>query len=201
MFPASYSTSLSEQRHARWPAALLLLTALTAATLAGCGFQLRGVIPLPPEMSATYIDTADRFSDLYASLRLALEANNVRVVEQRTQADAVLRITGEDSGERVLSVSARNIPREFEVFYTVNFELLLNGRQRLVDQRVSQTRSYTWRETEVLGKAEEGRRVRRALADDLAVRMLRRLSSAENEHNDSADNNDNGNASTATPPG
>jgi len=206
MSPASYSISLSEPRHVRWPAVLLLAALLMAATLAGCGFQLRGVIPLPPEMSATYIDTADRFSDLYASLRLALEANNVRVVEQRTQADAVLRITSEDSGERVLSVSARNIPREFEVFYTVNFELLLNGEQRLVDQRVSQTRSYTWRETEVLGKAEEGRRVRRALADDLAVRMLRRLSSAENEHNDSADNNDNNNndygkASTATPPG
>lgn len=145
--------------------------------MVGCGFQLRGVIPLPPEMAATYIETPDRFSELYDSLRRTLRANGVRVVDHRRDADAVIRIRHDETGERVLSVSARNIPREFEVFYIVEFDLAVNGETRLSDQRIVQTRAYTWRETEVLGKAEEGRRIRRALADDLASRMLRRMSS------------------------
>lgn len=154
------------------------LAAVALLLVAGCGFQLRGVIPLPPEMGMTYIETSDRFTDLYTSLRRGLEANGVVVVEERRPGVAVIRLREEESGERVLSVSARNIPREFEVFYIVGFELALNGETRLSDQRIVQTRAYTWNETQVLGKAEEGRRVRQALADDVASRMLRRMSSA-----------------------
>lgn len=157
-----------------------LATATLALLASACGFQLRGSIPLPPDMASTYIETEDRFSDLYASLRVGLEANGVRVSEDRRSADGVIRILVDDSGERVLSVSARNIPREFEVYYIVEFELLLDGQLRMSEQRIVQTRAYTWRETEVLGKAEEGRRVRRALADDVVSRMLRRMSSADN---------------------
>ncbi len=181
MFRANCSTSWSEVSSARRPRLALaaaLLVATLALALAGCGFQLRGVIPLPPEMAATYIETPDRFSELHNSLRETLRANGVQVVEDRRQADAVIRIRQDETGERVLSVSARNIPREFEVFYIVEFELAVAGEIRLDDQRIVQTRAYTWRETEVLGKAEEGRRIRRALADDLASRMLRRMSSA-----------------------
>ena len=176
MSPANCSISSSEPPRA---AAWVCLAA--ALLLGGCGFQLRGVIPLPPEMSVTYIDTADRFTDLYASLRRGLEANGVQVVEQRRPGVAVIHLRGEESGERVLSVSARNIPREFEVYYIVEFELALNGEIRMTDQRIVQTRAYTWDETEVLGKAEEGRLVRQALADDVASRMLRRMSSANDD--------------------
>lgn len=178
MCQASCSTSSSDRSRTGQVIGWLATAALALVTSA-CGFQLRGSIPLPAEMASTYIETQDRFSDLYSSLRLGLEANGVRVSEDRRSAVAVIRILDDETGERVLSVSARNIPREFEVFYIVEFELLLDGEQRLSEQRIVQTRAYTWRETEVLGKAEEGRRVRRALADDVASRMLRRMSSAD----------------------
>ncbi|MCC5860354.1 MAG: hypothetical protein JJT93_00420 [Gammaproteobacteria bacterium] len=181
MFRANCSISWSEGVGVRRPCRTLfqaLLATGLALAVAGCGFQLRGVIPLPPEMAATYIETPDRFSELHTSLREALRANGMRVVEDRREASAVVRLLQDETGERVLSVSARNIPREFEVFYIVEFELDVDGETRLRDQRIVQTRAYTWRETEVLGKAEEGRRIRRALADDLASRMLRRMSSA-----------------------
>ena len=169
-------------RHTR-RAAWVAMLAAAAVLVTACGFQLRGVVPLPPEMTRTYIDSPDRFSDLYRSLRRGLADNGVEVVDNRADADAVLRLRQEDFGERVLSVSARNIPREFEVYYIVDFQLEVNGSVRLDDQRIVQTRSYTWLETEVLGKAEESRRIRQALADDLVVRMLRRLSSVEDNNN------------------
>ncbi len=180
MCQASCSTLSSDLPRTAGRVTGWLATAALAMVSAACGFQLRGSIPLPSDMASTYIETEDRFSDFYASLRLGLEANGVRVSEDRRGADAVIRILADEAGERVLSVSARNIPREFEVYYIVEFELLLDGELRMSDQRIVQTRAYTWRETEVLGKAEEGRRVRRALADDVVSRMLRRMSSADN---------------------
>ena len=164
----------------RLPGARLVSVLLLAGVLlAGCGFQLRGVVALPPEMSATYLDAPDRFSTLYRSLRSGLAASGVQIVDERSRATAVLHVHSEETGERVLAVSARNVPREFEVFYIVDFGLSINGDARLVNQQLVETRSYTWNETQVLGKAEEGRRVQRALAEDLVVRMLQQISSVD----------------------
>jgi LPS-assembly lipoprotein len=147
------------------------------AMLSGCGYSLQGGTgELPPATAATYLDTDDPYSDFYASLRDVLRDRGAEVVESPQDASAVLRIIEDDSGQRILSVSARNVPREYEIFYLVTFSLEAGGDELLPPESLLVTRSYTFNELQVLGKSAEERALRQSLARDLALRVVRRLS-------------------------
>ena len=81
------------------------------------------------------------------------------------------------TGERILSVSVRNIPREYEVYYTVAYNFRRNGELLLERPSLTLTRDYTWSETEVLGKTREERQLRALIVDDLVDTILRQLAS------------------------
>ena len=87
--------------------------------LAGCGFQLQGALTVPPEMERTYISAEDRHSGFYRDLRAAFKAAGINLVDSPTDATATFTIAFDNTDQRVLSVSARNVPTEYEVFYTV----------------------------------------------------------------------------------
>ena len=144
--------------------------------LAGCGFQLRGAATVPPEMSTTYIETADRHSLFYRRLRDEFRNAGVQVVASPGDASATFSILSDTTGQRVLSVSARNVPREFEVYYTVLYEVATADRTLLAPRTQTLTRDYTWDETLVLGKEREEQLLREAIADDLVHIVLIQLS-------------------------
>lgn len=144
-----------------------------SATLvvASCGFQMRGQPDLPAEMSRTFIAAVDRQSLFYRKLKAELRQNGVEIVESPLDATAVLNILDDETGQRVLSVSARNIPREYEVFYQITYSLQNDERTVLGPQEQAVARDYTYNETLVLGKALEEEQMRNAIADDL-VRVV-----------------------------
>ena len=146
----------------------VLAVALIAA---GCGFHMRGQPTLPAELARTYLSSTDRQSLFYRKLKSELRQNGVDVVESPVDATAVLTILRDETGQRVLSVSARNIPREFEVFYSVSYRLQDDTRTMIEAQEQTLTRDYTYDETLVLGKAREEDLIREAIADDL-VRVV-----------------------------
>jgi len=151
----------------------LLLPLLLVVT--ACGFQLRTAPQLPPEMARTYIDTKDRHSEFYRSLRRGLVEAGVDVVDSAADASAVFTVLNDDTDQRVLSVSARNVPREYEVFYTINYTVQTDTGILLAPQLQTATRDYTYDETKVLGKAQEEEQLRDALARDLVRIVLIQL--------------------------
>jgi LPS-assembly lipoprotein len=151
------------------------LVLLAAASLGACGFHLEGMTTLPTEAATTYIETEDRFSEFYVSMRDALRARGAEVVASPQEAGAVLRITEDLTDQRMLSVSARNIPREFEVFYQITFSFRAGDEELIESTSLVATRNYTFNETLVLGKNTEQTVLRESLAQDLARQVLRRI--------------------------
>jgi LPS-assembly lipoprotein len=154
---------------------VILLCLLSA--LAACGFHLRGVPQLPPQMARTYIDTSDPYSLFYRFLRQELAAAGVELVDSAAAANAVFSILSDETDQRVLSVSARNVPREYEVYYSVYFTVQSNDGLLLEPQLQTGTRDYTYDETQVLGKSREEELLREAIARDLVRIILIQLSS------------------------
>jgi len=148
---------------------------LCSALAAGCGFRLQGAEPLPSSMARTYLQTDEPRSEFYASLREALRRRGAEIVARPEDATSVLRILEDSTDERVMSVTARNLPREYEIFYAVTFALEADGEQLIEPESIVATRVYAWNENEVLGKTAEERILRQALAEDLARRVLRRI--------------------------
>lgn len=126
-------------------------------------------------MQTTYVESVEQRSEFYDSLSEVLRQRGLQLVDSRAEAGARLIISEDSSGQRVLSVTARNIPREYEVYYAVTFSLEAAGEPLIEPEVLVARRNYTYDETEVLGKEREESILRRALAEDLARQVVRRI--------------------------
>jgi LPS-assembly lipoprotein len=145
--------------------------------LSGCGWQLQGTAKLPEVMAVTYVESTDRYSDFSRALREDLASSGARVVGDEAQATATVRILQDKAGQRVLSVSARNTPAEYEVFYQIEYSVRTPKGELIAPQKLELKRDYTYDETKMLAKAREQSVLQEALAHDLSGLVLRRLRS------------------------
>ena len=132
---------------------------------------------MPPEMQRTYIEAVERNSQFHRELRRALLGADVELVDTPGQATAILTITVDETAQRVLSVSARNVPTEYEVYYSIEYAIVSGQANLLTTQFVTLTRDYTYDETLVLGKAREEALMRDAIVRDLVRIVLKQISS------------------------
>ena len=130
----------------------------------------------PAEMERTYISATDRHSAFYREFREALRMAGVDVVESAMDATATFTISYDETDQRVLSVSARNVPTEYEVYYTIRYTLDTPTENLLESQTLTLTRDYTYDSTLVLGKAREEALLREAIVDDLVRIVLKQVS-------------------------
>jgi len=151
------------------------LIVLSVTLLSGCGWKLQGTAKLPEVMSVTFVDTEDRFSDFNRALRQSLASSGAKLVTERKAATGVVKIHKDESGQRVLSVSARNTPEEYEAFYVVEYSVEGPSGELIPKQKLELTRDYSYDVTAVLAKQREQAVLREALARDLAGLVLRRL--------------------------
>jgi LPS-assembly lipoprotein len=149
---------------------------LGGVLLSGCGFHLQGALTTPVEMERTYIAPVERNSQFHRELRLQLQAAGVELVDSVVDATAILTISIDDTDQRVLSVSARNVPTEYEVYYTIEYALDSGENSLLARQLLTLTLDYTYDETLVLGKAHEEAMIREAMVKDLVRVVLKQIS-------------------------
>lgn len=130
---------------------------------------------VPAGMERTYIATDDRYSLFYRELRRQLQAGGVEIADTPADATAVFSIDADRTDQRVLSVSARNVPTEYEIYYFVQYSVD-RDEKNLVDRRtINLTRDYTYDVTLVLGKANEEAELREALVKDVVQIVLKQL--------------------------
>ena len=157
--------------------AVVMLVA--AASVNACGYRLEAADALPEVMGKTYVESGNPYSTLSLTLDRQLRAAGITITDRREEATAVLKLLRDDTGQRLLSVSADNVPEEYEVYYTVSYELSAEGQPRLEARPITVTRDYSYDKTDVLGKRREEEAIRSALAEDLVRLMMRRLASVE----------------------
>jgi len=146
------------------------------AALTACGFQLQGAFTPPADMARTYISTTDRNSPFYREFDERLRSAGVELVESGADATSTFSIFADETGQRVLSVSARNVPTEYEVFYTITYSFDSGTTGLMPQQTLTLTRDYTYDSTLVLGKAREEELLREAIVDDLVNVVMKQIS-------------------------
>jgi LPS-assembly lipoprotein len=147
-----------------------------AVALTACGFHLQGAVTAPPVMERTYIESGDSYSLFLRELKSGLRSAGVELTDSIADATAVFTITYDETAQRVLSVSARNVPTEYEVFYTVTYSLDSGADSLLPSQTLTLTRDYTYDPTLVLGKAHEEELLRDAIVQDLVRVVMKQIS-------------------------
>jgi LPS-assembly lipoprotein len=156
----------------------LILLSLALLLLSACGFHLRGAMEFSADVSTVYIQADDRYSPFYRELVAVIRKNNLGPASNSSGADAIIRVLRDDTMRRTLSVSARNVPVEFEIYYVVQCAVIVHGEQIVEPHRFILTRSYTYDETKVLGKANEDVMLTNALAQNLVGQLMQAISAA-----------------------
>jgi LPS-assembly lipoprotein len=158
-------------KRARFASLIALALALNA-----CGFHLQGRVPLPAALTTTRVIADDDQTDFVQGLRRALLTSGGKLTDSSERATGVVRIHKDEVTQKILSVSVNNIPREYEVTYTVEFSVEGTSGELLPSQKVSVTRDYSFDETKLLAKENEEALLREGMARDLVAIVMRRLS-------------------------
>ena len=153
-----------------------LAACMAVSLLVACGFRLQGTDTFPASMASTYIDAEDHYTPFYRDLRVALEQGGVTIAPSPINADAVIRVERDITGQKVLTISARNVPTEYEVFYAVRYSVWINGEEVLPSHALTLSQDYTYDETLVLGKNREAEIIRKAVSADLVRQVRHELS-------------------------
>ena len=145
--------------------------------LTGCGFRLAGGDPLPGILARPYLSVKDPYTDFAREFAHQLASAGALVQDVRAKSTATIEITQDLVEQRTLSVSARNIPTEYELTYTVTFAVQGPDKELLPPQTIHLARDYSFVESELLAKEHEADILRLQMAHDLTAIALRRLTS------------------------
>jgi LPS-assembly lipoprotein len=161
----------------RWamPSAPAILSAL--AMLSACGFRLAGSDPLPGVLARPYLSLKDPYTDFSREFEHQLKSAGATLQTVRANSTATVEVTKDLVEQRTLSVSATNIPTEYELTYTVTFAVKGPDKELLAPQTISLSKDYSFEENVLLAKEHEADILRQQMARDLVTIAMRRLTS------------------------
>ncbi|MEE4659285.1 MAG: LPS assembly lipoprotein LptE [Halieaceae bacterium] len=145
--------------------------------LAGCGFQLRGSIDLPPDWKALHLRSASPNGELANALRSAGGSAGIEWVE-REDANFVVDLGQEQFQNRNLSIGANARATEFEMTMRTLIRVTDKAGKELLPETEVQTVQIIVNDPEnIAGIAEESRLLRQEMRVNLVQQILRKLRS------------------------
>ena len=163
-----------------------VLLGLMTLLLAGCGFKMQGVTPMPFDSLAITIPQNTQFG---ADVRRAIRAASPGIViiepsaiqpSVKTVPQARLEQVSEVRNSRIVSINARGKPEEFELTLVYTFRLV-NAKNQIIlpDTTLSAARAMPFDERVVQAKEGEAVTLYRDMQKSLVARMMRRLTAPD----------------------
>ena len=145
--------------------------------LSGCGFELQNTGNLNEKIDSVYIQTIDPYSSFFRSIKDSLRNNGVMISDKRDEASYVLVIKEDISSDRILSISAKNTPMEYEIAYQVVWSLFKGNQEIISDIKHIETQDYSFDQNQLLGKRKEAEYLNDSLAAKISKGVLLKLGS------------------------
>jgi len=154
---------------------LLLLVPLIAAT--GCGFALRGNLPLPENTSGVAVSAASVQGRLARHFEERLSVYQIPYISDASTPSAILvQLQPESLERRLLSVFPTGQVAEYELIYSVAYTVKFPGKE-VIESRIEVLRDYQDDPDQVLAKSRELELVVSEMRKEAADRIIRLLSS------------------------
>lgn len=155
----------------------LIVWTLTLSLLAGCGWHLRGVTPMPDGYRILFIEGGN--TEIRNAIREQLEFNGAIITASAADAPVQLTIEDYDVEKRTLSINTNGQVAEYELNARLSVTLVrkLSDEQQSFD--VSARRTLTNDVNNVVATQQEETQTRQDLKTDLITRLIRRLQSLE----------------------
>ncbi|WP_018872230.1 LPS assembly lipoprotein LptE [Thioalkalivibrio sp. ALJ16] len=147
-----------------------------AASVAACGFQLRGSMDWPEALAPVHITGLSPRDSLYRELAVAFGSAGVEVVDQRPDRHgATLEIRSVRDQRRTLSVTETARVSEYELVRTVEARLRPVQGEAVELGPLQASRVYLFDGSAVLSRSEREETLREAMNRDLVAQLQRRM--------------------------
>jgi LPS-assembly lipoprotein len=156
-----------------------LIIALLSFSMLACGYKMRKAIELPEELKSMYVQGAS--GALRKEIKRVLKSSDGKLVKSADEAGMIINILEEDLRRNVLSLSNTGKATEYELYYTLVFELLdAEGKVVLRRQTIEISRDYFNDQSgeTVLGKASEEAVIREEMYKKVVRSVVDRARSA-----------------------
>lgn len=151
----------------------MLLLAAVLFGVSACGFHLREPVRLPESLQVISVQggSIELRRELIGQL-----SSSATVVDEQSQAQAVLQILSEKQSRRTLTTDSRGKVKEGELHYAVSFQVRdAQDNIRLEESQVSLIRDYLNDESVVLGQSNEAAVLLDEMKREAAQRIVQRL--------------------------
>ena len=153
-----------------------LLVVALCATLAACGFRLRGQQTFPFE---TISVPSQSPLGVQLQRNIAAASERTKVVPSVTDADAVLSVLAEQQEKVILSLNSQGQVREYQLRYRVVFRVSNpKGGDFIAPTAMLLTRDITFNNA-VLAKEAEEAQLYQEMRADMVQQIMRRLAAAK----------------------
>ena len=151
----------------------LFASTVVAATLASCGFALRGSYELPYNT----IQVTSRSNSVVAGLvRRDLADSKTNVVGNAKDAEAALTIIEERRDRQILSLSGAGRVREYELRMKVTYQFVdAKGQVIIPTSEILLKRTFAYDDTRVIAKQQEEAMLYQDMERDATGQILRRM--------------------------
>lgn len=158
--------------------------------LAGCGFQLRNALVLPPDLGPVAVTARDPYSPLADSLARSLErAGATPAAVDATETSTRLEILSEKWADLPIAVDTFGRAQEYSLRYAVVFQLRQPGtgtaddgttqdRILVPQQAVELSRDYIAPPSDSIGRNSERELLVNEMRKDMNASILRRIDAA-----------------------
>jgi LPS-assembly lipoprotein len=153
---------------------ILLLLMAIMLFVPGCGFHLRGFVPLSAMMAEPYLEGSD--AALISRLEEALRSLGANPVTEKAAASAVIEFTQIRYQREVGTLDVRGVVVGYVLKYEVLYRVMNSGGEVLTEQsRLILSRNLDYDSGQVLQLEQEEALLREAMLDELVERILARL--------------------------
>jgi LPS-assembly lipoprotein len=159
-------------------ASRLTASVVLCATLAACGFQLRGSATLPFE--SIYVQSAAKSLFAQQVKQAVRSGSSTRVAEKADDAEVILQIIAEVRERQILSLTGGGRVAEYELRYRIRFRLTdAKQREYIPASELVLRRDYSYRDDQALSKESEEALLYSNMRDDAVQQLVRRLQDAK----------------------
>lgn len=146
---------------------------VVAALASGCGWHLRGSLPLPEQLQVIAVASED--GALREEMVSALEASGAEVVPDLETAQSVLDLYDITFDRRVRTISTRGKVSGYVLRYDIRYRVVNQEGETLRETRLAVQRDYNFDPEQVLQAEEEEEQLRENMVEELARRIMRQL--------------------------
>tara|TARA_B110000305_G_scaffold152584_1_gene169179 strand:- start:703 stop:1185 length:483 start_codon:yes stop_codon:yes gene_type:complete len=141
--------------------------------LSSCGYSMRGSINIPSSVESVSVVSSE-YSELVNILNSSLISSNIKTSVSKNDDIYRIVILSEEFNRRQLSINISGRVNEYELIYSVNFELKVPNEKSIKD-KIILYRDYSFDENNVMGNSDREDDIKKEMMSTASTLIFNRL--------------------------